>query len=349
VGVEGRNGMWVGEPTRRPYGTHRTPAPELARSYEGCRLIHRDRGRSYYRATALLPAERRSAVHALYAFTRLADDIVDDGSPPALAAERLVAWRAALHEALRGGAAAEPVLLAVADTVRAYDLRLSELDQFLASMAMDLTVTRYATYPDLLGYMEGSSAVIGTLMLPILGLVPGADVAVAREAARQLGYGFQLTNFIRDVAEDLERGRVYLPVEDLVRFGVTPEVLAEDAARGRASESVRELVRYECGRALAHYRAARPGIALLKARSRVCIRAAFLLYGSILGEVARAGYDVLRARVVVPGPRRARLVAAALHPRPFAAALSELERRAAGSDGELVGRIEELGRRRSSG
>lgn len=260
-------------------------------------------------------------MHALYAFTRLADDIVDDG-PAELAAERLTAWRAALVDALHGRPTTEPVLPAVADTVRAYGLDLGEIDQFLASMAMDLTITRYRTFADLLGYMEGSSAVIGTLMLPILGLAPGANVTVARAAARELGYGFQLTNFIRDVAEDLGRGRVYLPSEDLELFGVSVDLLAADVARGRASAPVRELVRYECGRARAHYAAARPGIELLHSRARICIRAAFLLYGSILCEIASAGHDVLRGRVVVPAAGRRRLVAAALHPRPFSATVS---------------------------
>ena len=314
-----------------PYASGRGLGEDLARSYERCRLIHRDRGRSYYRATALLPARRRRGVHALYAFTRLADDIVDDGLPAEQAAERLAAWRAGLTATLRGEPTTDPVLPAVADTIRTYGLSLAEIDQFLASMAMDLTVTRYETYADLLGYMEGSSAVIGTLTLPILGTAPGADAAAAREAARQLGYGFQLTNFIRDVAEDLRRGRVYLPLEDLARFGVTPETLATDAARGRASAPVRALVRYECARALAHYEAARPGIALLDQRARVCIRAAYLLYGSILDEVARAGYDVLRGRAVVPGVRRGRLVVAALRARTFAAAADRLARRVAGS------------------
>lgn len=302
-----------------PEGRGRTAGADLARAYERCRLIHRDRGRSYYRATALLPADRRPAVHALYAFTRLADDIVDGGLPPDLAGERLMAWRAALWDAVDGRPTTDPVLPAVADTVRAYGLDRAEIEQFLASMTMDLTVTRYRTYADLLGYMEGSSAVIGTLMLPILGLAPGSDVAAARAAARELGYAFQLTNFIRDVAEDLARGRVYLPLEDLARFDVTPELLAADAARHRASAPVRALVRYECRRALAHYAAARPGIDLLQPRARICIRAAYLLYGAILGEVARVGYDVLRGRAVVPRARRLRLVAAAVHPETFAA------------------------------
>lgn len=306
----------------RPYGYGRTVGSDLARSYDCCRLIHRERGRSYYRATALLPAAGRRAVHALYAFTRIADDIVDDGSPAELAGARLAAWGSALVDALDGEPTTDPVLPAVADTIRAYGLDLTEIDQFLASMAMDLTVTRYRTYADLLEYMEGSSAVIGTLTLPTLGLRPGADVAVARVAARELGYGFQLTNFIRDVAEDLGRGRIYLPTEDLDAFGVSADLLAADAARGQASKPVRDLVRYECRRALAHYAAARPGIALLSPRARVCIRAAFLLYGSILDEVARVGYDVMVGRAVVPRPRQARLVAAALHPATFAAAIA---------------------------
>ena len=104
-------------------------------------------------------------------------------------------------------------------------------------MAMDLKVTGYRTYDDLLGYMEGSAAVIGTMMLPILGLSAGADPVVARRSARQLGFAFQLTNFIRDVGEDLERGRIYLPEEDLDRFGVTPQRLARRRRPGDARPS----------------------------------------------------------------------------------------------------------------
>jgi phytoene synthase len=296
----------------------RPSGPQLAWAYERCRVIHRDRGRSYYRATALLPAGRRGAVHALYALTRGADDIIDDGLPPAEAARRLVAWRAGLRDALDGAHTTDPVLLAAADTIRAYRLDLTEIDLFQHSMAMDLTVTSYRTYDELLDYMEGSSAVIGTLMLPILGLAPGADIARARWCARELGYAFQLTNFIRDVAEDRGRGRVYLPEEDLAAFGVTRDTLAGDAARGVASAAVRELVRFECRRALAHYAAAIPGIAMLAWRSRLCIRAAFVLYGGILDEIARAGYDVMAGRAVVPGRRRVRLLAAAMSGRTLA-------------------------------
>jgi len=159
--------------------------------------------------------------------------------------------------------------------------------------------------------MDGSAAAIGAMMLPILGLRPGADRPAALAAARQLGYAFQLTNFIRDVREDLERGRVYLPEEDLERFGVTLDGLGRDAALGRTSAEVRDLIRYECARAASHYAAARPGLDLLPPRSRLCIRAAYLLYGEILGQVARADYDVMRGRVVVSRRRRMALLARA--------------------------------------
>ena len=149
-------------------------------------------------------------------------------------------------------------------------------------MAMDLTTTGYPTYQDLLGYMEGSAAVIGTMMAPIL---ESTDPPAARERARQLGLAFQLTNFIRDLSEDHRRGRVYLPAEDLARFGVA----RADLAPGPTSPQVAELLAFEVARARAHYAAAEPGIALLVPSSRPCIRVAFDLYGGILDEVERAG------------------------------------------------------------
>ena len=296
----------------------------LREAYAHSMEINRQYGRSYFLATRLLPAYKRPHVHALYGFSRSADNIVDAPAPPGAPdptpvqrAERLRRWGAGLAAGLAGKPVRDPTLLAVVHTIRGYDLDPEDFDKFLHSMAMDLTVTRYETYTDLLGYMEGSAAVIGTMMLPILGMVPGADLALARESARQLGLAFQLTNFIRDVEEDLGLGRIYLPRRDMERFGVTSDLLYADARARRASPPVRSLIEYECGRALAHYDAARAGLALLEPRSRVCIRAAFLLYGGILDEVGRAGYDVLRRRVRVPRRRRATIVAVAASPRLF--------------------------------
>ncbi|HEX5540675.1 MAG TPA: phytoene/squalene synthase family protein [Micromonospora sp.] len=283
----------------------------LAAAYERCRELHRRHGRSYYLATRLLPAWKRRHVHALYGFTRHADEIVDrtDALPPAQRAARLAEWTDRFLAGLHGEPVDDPLLPAILHTIAIFDLDRTDFARFLDSMAMDLTVTSYATYDDLLDYMEGSAAAIGTMMLPILGTDHPAD---AREPARQLGFAFQLTNFIRDVAEDLHRGRTYLPDEDLAKFGLTPDDLAVAATRGRATPALRELIEYEVARARAHYAAAAPGIALLEPASQACIRAAFALYRGILDEVAAAEYDVFSRRAVVPQRRRSLLAARAL-------------------------------------
>jgi phytoene synthase len=283
-------------------------ASRLAEAYGRSRELHRRHGRSYYLATRILPAWKRRHVHALYGFTRYADDIVDDpdGATPVERARRLDEWAATFLAGLRGADVDDPLLPAVLHTIAVWRLDTRDFDKFLRSMSMDLSVTGYPTYDDLLEYMEGSAAVIGTMMLPIL---EPTDLSAAREPARQLGIAFQLTNFIRDVREDLDRGRIYLPEKDLGRFGVTRETLVDAVASGVTPPEVIALVRYEVDRARAHYAAAVPGIALLRGASRACIRTAYRVYGGILDEVVRARYDVLPHRVSVPPLRRLGLAA----------------------------------------
>lgn len=272
----------------------------LAASYERCRALHRRHGRTYYLATRLLPAWKRRHVHALYGFTRYADEIVDC-APVGERAARLTDWSTSFLAGLAGGATDDPLLPAILHTIHVFDLDREDFRKFLASMAMDLEVTSYATYEDLLGYMEGSAAVIGTMMLPIL---ESADPAAAREPARQLGLAFQLTNFIRDVSEDLDLGRVYLPAADLARFGVTPADLGAARAAGAASGPIRELVAFEVRRARGHYERAAPGVTMLAPASQACIRAAYRLYSGILDEVEKLHYDVFARRARVPRLRR---------------------------------------------
>jgi 15-cis-phytoene synthase len=282
---------------------------DLANAYEQCRALHKKHGRTYYLATRLLPAWKRRHVHALYGFTRYADEIVDQTEelPPAERAAKLTDWSDRFVAGLRGEPVDDPLLPAVLHTIAVFDLDVADFATFLRCMAMDLTVETYETYDDLLDYMEGSAAVIGTMMLPILG---SRDPAAAREPARQLGLAFQLTNFIRDVAEDLERGRVYLPQEDLARFGLT----TADLRPGHAA--VKPLIRYEVGRAREHYAAAAPGIPMLEPASQACMRTAYLLYGGILAEVEAADYDVFARRATVPNRRRAAVAMRSILTRP---------------------------------
>jgi 15-cis-phytoene synthase len=290
----------------------------LAASYAHCRALHRSYGRTYYLATRLLPRWKRRHVHALYGFTRHTDEIVDrlDGDGPAERARRLDRWTAAFADALAGGPVGHPVLPAVLDTIARFDLDPADFAAFLHSMRMDLTVTEYPTYDDLLEYMHGSAAAIGSMMLPILtaGDAHGArrrgtvgDVA-AREPARQLGLAFQLTNFIRDVSEDLARGRIYLPLKDLARFGVSPQDLRDQTV----TPAIRQLIGFEIGRARDHYARAAAGIPLLAPSSRACIRTAHRLYGAILDEVVAADFDVFSRRARVSTPKRLAVVAASV-------------------------------------
>ncbi len=299
-----------------------TGAGRLERSYAQCRALNAAHGRTYFLATRLLRADQRPAVHALYGFARCADEVVDDLAStlsPEQKAAALHSWGEQFRTALDAGTdpaalpdpapGAPDVLPAVLDTIARYAIPHRYFEDFLASMAMDLTVARYETFEDLSVYVWGSAAVIGLQMLPILG--PTVPVEVAEPYAADLGIAFQLTNFLRDIAEDLRRGRVYLPQESLRLFGVDEERLR----RGVVDGPVRRLLQFEIARARELYRSAWPGLRLVEPRSRRCLEVAWTLYQGILDEIERADYQVLDRRVSVGGRRRAAAVARALVPR----------------------------------
>ncbi|MEU7140681.1 phytoene/squalene synthase family protein [Nocardia sp. NPDC046473] len=395
-----------------------TPHPELAAAYRECRQIAAAHGRTYFLATRLLSAERRPAVHALYAFARVVDDIVDHAEIDV--AQRYPSQVRELPEHGRGGAldpggtlapspgdeldliekqlrialetretidatwplgvslesreatnAAQPlgvspmaqkltdatgvlgispepsrssmsaaplrrpapeaasqyrrglVLLAVADTIRRYNIAAQHFWTFLDSMRMDAPGTprfrdRYATMADLHEYMSGSAAAIGLQVLPVLGTV--VPIAEAEPAAAALGEAFQLTNFLRDVAEDLDRDRVYLPADELAAFGVDHDLLAHCHRTQRTDPRVRRALTHLIALNRDIYRHAEPGIDLLEPRVRPAIRTAAMLYASILNRIEDSGYAIFSHRAVVPGHQRLGVAAmqfttAALRPR----------------------------------
>jgi len=279
--------------------------PELAASYDACRRLHAEHGRSYYLATRLLPADVRPSVHALYGFARVADEVVDDVTSRLSTAEKRGALEA-LGEAVSVGDPAVEVAPAVHHALQRHAIPLGHVEDFLAAMAQDLSVTSYATYEDLLGYTHGSAAVIGVQLTHVLGTV--VPVAVAAPYAADLGVAMQLTNFLRDVGEDLGRGRVYLPQEDLDRFGVTVDQLRA----GVVDERFRALMGFEVARTRRLYATAAQGIRLLTPAARPCVEAALALYAGILDEVERSGFRVLDRRVSVGPARRLLLVGRAL-------------------------------------
>jgi phytoene synthase len=279
--------------------------PATRASYALCRRLNAQHGKTFYLATLLLPPAKRPYVHALYGFARHVDDIVDEIAPEPDAgarAARFRTWSQDFLADLAWGATSDPVSRAVLDTITRWQIPASYFGDFFDSMRMDLTVTGYASFEDLSRYVWGSAAVIGLQVLPILGR---ADESVRwdvlEEHATALGTAFQLTNFLRDVAEDLRRDRVYLPQESLDMFGVDRERLR----RGRVDEPIRNLLAWEIERTRGFYRAADPGIELVHPTSRDCLRTARTLYSEILDEIERRDYDVFSGRVSVGLRRRA--------------------------------------------
>ncbi len=264
----------------------------LEDSYRRCRQLNKRYGTTYYWSTALLPKAKRPHVHALYGFCRYADDIVDDlGStaPPEERQQAMADFGDRFFVDLERGDSDDPVLKAVVDTVQTFHIDPDCFRRFMRSMTMDFTVEAYETWEDLLFYMDGSAAVIGEMMVPILEPLQ----AEAFDYARDLGNAFQLSNFLRDVNEDLDRGRVYIPQEDIRKFDADPW------AR-KVTPAWRDLMAFEIARNRQLYESADLGIPMLPPDSARCIRGARALYSGILDQIEAAGYDVFSSRVRVP-------------------------------------------------
>lgn len=284
---------------------------KLREAYRRCRQIAAENGRTYFLATRLLAPDQRPAVHALYGFARHADDILDELNPALDVSARAEALqRLSDRFFARGEDHDEPVLAAVDDTVRRYGIPANLFEDFLASMRMDLTVTDYPDRQALNQYMRGSAEVIGLQMLPILGTVGAAEEAAPYAAA--LGRAFQLTNFLRDVNEDLTRNRIYLPADELEAFGVDRELMTWCQTHRRTHPHVRAALAAQHHITRQIYRFAEHGIALLAPRSRPCVATALTLYSEILNCIEDSDFSVFTRRATVSKTRRLQVASGAL-------------------------------------
>ena len=273
--------------------------PDLRASYLECKRLNSLHGKTYYLATLLLPKAKRPHVHALYGFARYADEIVDDLSSTLTIPEKaevLKVWGEKVLEDIRLGRSDDHVGRALVDTVQRFNIPIEHFEAFLHSMTMDLSVTEYQTYDDLMEYVYGSAAVIGLQMVPIL----GASDLKAYEAAQKLGIAFQLANFIRDVSEDLDRGRIYLPLDDLKAAGVSKEMLAAK----KLTPEIKQALQYQIERVRRLQREAAEGITLLDPVSQPCINAASELYCGIVDEVETINYEIFTHRAKTSTWRR---------------------------------------------
>ncbi len=266
-------------------------ASDVRAAYGTCREITRSASKTFYLASLFLAAEKRRAVWAVYAFCRTADDLVDTSRPSAERLSRIDDLERKLLDAA-SGSAAEPIFVAYADATRRFGIPLEPALALLRGARMDVTVRRYASYAELCDYCYHVASTVGLLVLPILGYA----APEALEYGIKLGRAMQLTNILRDVGEDALMGRIYLPAEDLARFGY-----AEDDVFAKVvDERFVALMEFQISRVRAIYREAEPGIALLSPESRYTVRLALSLYRRILDAIELNDYNVFTRRAYVP-------------------------------------------------
>lgn len=296
-------------------GRRRQHGPELAGAYAECRSIARSEAKNFYYAFVALPEARRNAICAIYAFMRQADDLADDES---LSREqrrkRLDAWQAHWRGMCHGGDCSDPVFLAVRDAVERFAIPLNLLDELVDGVTMDLKPDAsdepdtYATFADLYRYCYLVASVVGLVCIRIFGYKDQK----AEKLAEETGIAFQLTNILRDVGEDAERNRVYLPLEDLTAHGVSLDSLLHRTRGAPPTPAERALLAEIAGRAEKFYGSAQALMPLIDRESRPALWVLVRIYRGLLKRIERADYDVFSQRASVPMPQKLAILAVGL-------------------------------------
>ncbi|MGA2269648.1 MAG: phytoene/squalene synthase family protein [Bryobacteraceae bacterium] len=258
----------------------------VEQSYDYCRRVARTRAKNFYYSFLLLSAQQRKAMCAIYAFMRYCDDLSDEPGATRAAVER---WRGELEDALEGRFSGHPVWPAFHHTVRRFGIPHDYFRTMIDGVVSDLEPRCFETFDQLQRYCYQVASVVGLTTIHIFGF----DTPTALPLAEKCGLAFQLTNILRDIREDAERGRIYLPAEDLRRFGVTEE----DLRAGNRSPAFLRLMRYQAARARACYEESRPLLDLIHPRSRRSLWALIAIYSRLLERIESTGYDVFSRRV----------------------------------------------------
>jgi 15-cis-phytoene synthase len=299
-----------------------TDAGALERAYAECRAISRREAKNFYYAFVALPAPRRNAICAIYAFMRQADDLADDESiPREERRKRLDAWISAWRAAARGQGSTEreppnrdpenAVFLAVRDATERYRIPLELLDELVAGVTMDLehdaggAPDAYATFDDLYRYCYLVASVVGLVCIRIFGYTDPR----AEKLAEETGIAFQLTNILRDVSEDAARNRVYLPLDELAAHGVSLDALLNHGAGAGPSREERALLKSMAARAEKYYASAQELLPLIDRESRPALRVLVRIYHALLERIERADYDVFTRRASVPTAQKVGILA----------------------------------------
>jgi phytoene synthase len=285
--------------------------PALAESYRFCGDVSRREARNFHHAFRLLPAERRRSMCALYAFMRRSDDLADDDAPANQKAEALTAWRAELDAALDGRESSWPGFPALAETVRRFSIPPALLHEVLDGVEMDLSPRRFADFDELAGYCRRVASAVGLCCIHIWGYE--SDGGRAERLADRCGLALQLTNILRDVAEDRRNGRVYFPTDDLDRFGVTDA----DLTAPHTSPALRRLLADYAARAYRCYDEAAGLVPLVAPVGRPVLLTIKGIYQALLDEIVRRDYDVMAGRTSIPTWRKAAVALRSLPSRWF--------------------------------
>jgi phytoene synthase len=273
---------------------------EVARSYAETRRVARASASNFYYAFFMLPAEKRDALCALYAFMRLVDDVSDTVGSAADKQRGLARWRAALDAAVSGDVSGHPILPAFADTINRFKIPPRYFHDLISGAEMDLTIGDYPTFERLREYCYRVAGTVGLTCLHVFGF----SDPHAPDLAEKLGIAFQLTNIIRDVRADYEMGRVYLPLEDLKQFGVRAQTLAP----GPATPEIHALLEFESARAWKFYGEGVNLIPLVDADSRAALWALVRIYSSLLRRIEARVYDVFSERVRLTKTEKTRIL-----------------------------------------
>ncbi len=261
----------------------------LAESFDYCRRLTRRRARNFYYSFLLLGRDEHDAMCAVYAFMRYCDDLSDEPAAGAGAEGKLEEWRSDMEAALSGAFPAHPVWPAFRATVERYQIPRRYFHDMVDGVSSDLFPGAFETFEDLYRYCYRVASVVGLTVIRILGCEsPEADAL-----AEKCGVAFQLTNILRDVKEDAGRGRVYLPEQDLARFGMN----RADLIAGRGGEEFRRLMRFEAARARSYYEDSAPLVGMAPRRNRAPLWALIEIYRRLLVKIERSGFDVLRRRI----------------------------------------------------
>ena len=270
--------------------------PSLATLYTQAAQATAAGSKSFYFATRFFPADLARSAHAVYWFCRTTDDLVDECTTVEQGRADLEAWHDALRRALAEGVSEQPILRLFLDAVERHAIPAEHAFELIEGMRMDLDGVRYRTFDDLRVFCYRVASTVGLMMSHVIGFAEPARRDEGLAYAVDLGIAMQLTNILRDIGEDLGRARLYLPSEEMARFGVTEEELRN----GRMSGGFRELMAFQIARARDYYQRSAPGIPMLDARGRFAVKIAAEVYSRILGQIEANGMDSLARRAVVP-------------------------------------------------